>query len=202
MLLSVELPLVLQSLECLLGGEAAQAPAERHLTEIDWVLTRGVLDSIVHQLSVAWDELGGTELMRGDVDIEGDAGVLTPIGEPTLSVALEVKLDGLASAVSLLIPWGGDRADHQQHPRRRRRAAPRRSAGRRRAASRCRRRTGAAARRGRLRADADRADARAHARLRCWSSATAPRTACCCSPRASRSGAGARGEAARAEPSS
>jgi flagellar motor switch protein FliM len=41
MLLSVELPLVLQALECLLGGEAAQAPAERHLTEIDWVLTRG-----------------------------------------------------------------------------------------------------------------------------------------------------------------
>lgn len=106
MLLSVELPLVLQALECLLGGEAAQAPAERHLTEIDWVLTRGVLDAMVHQLSVAWDELGGTELTRGDVDIEGDAGVLTPIGEPTLSVTLEVKIDGLASAVSLLIPWG------------------------------------------------------------------------------------------------
>jgi flagellar motor switch protein FliM len=106
MLLSVELALVLQALECLLGGEAAQAPAERHLTEIDWVLTRGVLDAMVHQLSVAWDELGGTELTRGDVDIEGDAGVLTPIGEPTLSVLLEAKVDGLASAVSLLIPWG------------------------------------------------------------------------------------------------
>lgn len=106
MLLSVELALVLQALECLLGGEAAQAPAERHLTEIDWVLTRGVLDAMVHQLSVAWDELGGTELTRGEVDIEGDAGVLTPIGEPTLSVTLEVKIDGLASAVSLLIPWG------------------------------------------------------------------------------------------------
>jgi flagellar motor switch protein FliM len=106
MLLSLELPLVLQALECLLGGEAAQAPAERHLTEIDWVLTRGVLDAMVHQLSVAWDELGGTELQRGEVDIEGDAGVLTPIGEPTLSVALEARIDGLSSALSLLIPWG------------------------------------------------------------------------------------------------
>jgi len=105
MLLSVELPLVLQSLECLLGGEAAQAPSERHLTEIDWVLTRGVLDAVVHQLSVAWDELGAPELRRGEVDIEGDAGVLTPIGEPTLSVALEAKIDGLSSAMSLLIPW-------------------------------------------------------------------------------------------------
>jgi flagellar motor switch protein FliM len=106
MLLSVEVPLVLQSLDCLLGGEAAQAPASRHLTEIDWVLTRGLLDAMIHQLSVAWDELGGTELVRGEVDIEGDAGVLTPIGEPTLSAALEARVDGLSSAMSLLIPWG------------------------------------------------------------------------------------------------
>jgi flagellar motor switch protein FliM len=106
MLLSVEVPLVLQSLDCLLGGEAAQAPASRHLTEIDWVLTRGLLDAMIHQLSVAWDELGGTELVRGEVDIEGDAGVLTPIGEPTLTAALEARVDGLSSAMSLLIPWG------------------------------------------------------------------------------------------------
>jgi flagellar motor switch protein FliM len=106
MLLSVEQPLILQSLECLLGGKAAQAPDERHLTEIDWMLTRGVLDAIVHQLSVAWEELGGTELVRGEVDVEGDAGVLTPVGEPTLSVAIDAKIDGLASTLSLLIPWG------------------------------------------------------------------------------------------------
>jgi flagellar motor switch protein FliM len=105
MLMSVELPLVLQALECLLGGEASHAATERHLTEIDWVLTRGVLDAVVHHLSVAWDELGGQELVRGDLDIEGDAGVLTPIGEPTLAVNFEVKVDGLASAMSLLIPW-------------------------------------------------------------------------------------------------
>jgi flagellar motor switch protein FliM len=106
MLMSVELPFVLQALECLLGGEAAQAPAERHLTEIDWVLTRGTLDAVVHQLSLAWGELGGPALARGDVDMEGDAGVHTPIGEPTLSVTLELKIDNLASAMSLLIPWG------------------------------------------------------------------------------------------------
>ncbi len=105
MLMSVELPVVLQALECLLGGKASQAPAERHLTEIDWVLTRGMLDTVVRQLSVAWDEIGGPELARGEVDMEGDAGVPSPIGEPTLSVALEVKIDGLSSTISLLIPW-------------------------------------------------------------------------------------------------
>ncbi len=106
MLMSIERPLVLQALECLLGGEASHAPAERHLTEIDWVLTRGVLDGIVHQLSTAWGELGGPPLSRGDVDTEGDAGVLTPIGEPTLSLTFDVKIDGLGSRMALLIPWG------------------------------------------------------------------------------------------------
>jgi flagellar motor switch protein FliM len=105
MLLSVELPLVLQALECLMGGEAKQAPTERHLTEIDWVLTRGLLDSIVHELSTAWSEIDGPELTRGDVDIEGDAGVFTPIGEPTLSVGVQCAIDGLSAGMALLIPW-------------------------------------------------------------------------------------------------
>jgi len=105
MLLSVELPLVLQALECLLGGEAAHAPSERHLTEIDWVLTRGLLDAMVHELSGAWGEIDGPELKRGEVDTEGDAGVFTPVGEPTLSVTFRCTIDGLSTALSLLIPW-------------------------------------------------------------------------------------------------
>jgi flagellar motor switch protein FliM len=105
MLLSVELPLVLQALECLMGGEAKQAPVERHLTEIDWVLTRGILDSFVKELSGAWTEIDGPELERGDVDMEGDAGVFTPVGEPTLSVGIQCSIDGLSAAMALLIPW-------------------------------------------------------------------------------------------------
>jgi len=106
MLLSVELAQVLQALECLLGGDAHQAPDERHLTEVDWVLTRGVLDSTVQQLSIAWEVCGATHPPRGAADRAGAAGAPTPIGEPTLSVAFEVKIDGLDTGMSLLIPWG------------------------------------------------------------------------------------------------
>jgi flagellar motor switch protein FliM len=105
MLLSVELAFVLQGLECLLGGDAAHAPSARHLTEIDWVLTRGLLDTIVNELSTAWGELDGPQLRRGEVDTEGDAGVFTPVGEPTLSVTFRCTIDNLSSAMSLLIPW-------------------------------------------------------------------------------------------------
>ncbi|HST56933.1 MAG TPA: FliM/FliN family flagellar motor switch protein [Solirubrobacteraceae bacterium] len=105
MLLSVELPLVLRALECLLGGTPAQAPAERRLSEIDWALTRTLLDSITTQLSLAWRDLGGLELAVGEVDPEGDAGVFAPLGEPTFSLTLECKIDGLSSTLALLIPW-------------------------------------------------------------------------------------------------
>jgi flagellar motor switch protein FliM len=105
MLMSVELPFLLQALECLLGGKASQAPAARHLTEIDWVLARGVLDAVVRQLSITWDELGGFGLERGQVDTEGDAGVPFSVGEATLSVSFDVKIDGRTSSLCLLIPW-------------------------------------------------------------------------------------------------
>jgi flagellar motor switch protein FliM len=105
MLLSVEQPLLLQALECLLGGDAAHAPNERHLTDLDWALARGLLEGTVSELSSAWGELGGPELSCGEIDLEADAGVLTPVGEPTFSITLASTIDGQSSAMSLLIPW-------------------------------------------------------------------------------------------------
>ncbi len=105
MLLEIELPMVLQSLECLLGGSAAQAPRERNLSEIDWGLTRGLVEAIVSQLALAWRDLAGLELTFGQLEEEGDAGVSMPIGEPTFSLTLECRIDGQPSSMTLLIPW-------------------------------------------------------------------------------------------------
>jgi flagellar motor switch protein FliM len=105
MLLGVEPLLVLQALECLLGGEASQAPDDRRLSEVDWALANGLLDLIVAELSAVWAELGAPELERGEVDMEGDAGVLVALGEPTFTVKLASTIDGQSSALSLLIPW-------------------------------------------------------------------------------------------------
>jgi len=105
LLLSVEQPLLLQSLECLLGGRADQAPAERHLTEIDWSLARGLFDTVVAGLSKTWVELEGFELERGELDLEGDAGITAPASEPTLSVHFQSSIDGAASSMTLLVPW-------------------------------------------------------------------------------------------------
>ncbi len=105
LLLGVEPPLIAQALECLLGGTAAQADTERKLSEIDWALTRRLLKSMVAHLNPAWRDLGAVELELGEVDVEGDAGVVAPLGEPTFALDIESRIDGLASSMALLIPW-------------------------------------------------------------------------------------------------
>jgi flagellar motor switch protein FliM len=105
MLLCIEPPAVLQALECLLGGHPAQAASERRFSEVDWALTQRLLQSMITQLGPAWRDLGGLELSLGEIDLEGDAGVLAPIGEPTFAVVLESRIDDLPSGMSLLIPW-------------------------------------------------------------------------------------------------
>ena len=105
MLLALELPLVLRCLDCLLGGSPEPAPPARKLSEIDWTLSRRLIESVVLQLSLVWRDLGGLELALGEMDLEGDAGLIVPIGEPTFAVTFEWEIAGMASTFSLLLPW-------------------------------------------------------------------------------------------------
>jgi len=107
MLLAVELPFLLRAIECLLGGSAANAPSERRLTEIDLALVGRVLETIVGQLSAAWRDLGGLELVLGNVDVEQDheAGIEVQLAEPTYLITLQCLLAGLPSRLDILLPW-------------------------------------------------------------------------------------------------
>ena len=123
MLLSVERPLVLQSLECLLGGDAAHAPTERHLTEIDWVLTRGAARLCRGR---ALDSLGGHRRPRADPrpgrhrgrrrGVHADRRT-DPVGDAALHDRRPLLGDIAAD------PLGRDRARRGEHARRRQPAA-------------------------------------------------------------------------------
>ena len=67
MMLTAEQPLVLSAIECLLGGIADRPPKERRFSDIDWTLTQRFVESLVNQLSIVWQDLGGlTPVDRGD----------------------------------------------------------------------------------------------------------------------------------------
>ncbi|MGH2913365.1 MAG: flagellar motor switch protein FliM [Solirubrobacteraceae bacterium] len=104
MLLTAERSFVLTGLEALLGGSPDRPPRERRLSEIDWSLTHRLFDSIVHPLSLVWQELAGVSLNAGEVDSH-DAAQVATVSEPTFTVLIECRMAKQSFALALLIPW-------------------------------------------------------------------------------------------------
>jgi len=80
-------------------------PKERRFSEIDWALTRRMLESIVHQLSLVWQDLGGVELSAGEIEVHHDGSQVASVSEPTYVVVIETRISKQSSALELLIPW-------------------------------------------------------------------------------------------------
>ena len=104
MVLAAEQSFVLSGLEALLGGSPERVPRERRLSEIDWSLTRRLFESIIHNLSLVWQELGGVTLTAGEIDPH-DAGQVASVSEPTFTVMIECRIAKQSFALAMLIPW-------------------------------------------------------------------------------------------------
>lgn len=104
MLFAAEQSFVLVCLESLLGGSPDRPPRDRRLTEIDWSLTTRLFESIIHPLSLVWQELGGVTLEVGELD-PPDAAQVASVSEPTLTLLLEARINKQSFSLALLIPW-------------------------------------------------------------------------------------------------
>jgi flagellar motor switch protein FliM len=102
--LTAELTLVLALLERLLGGQALDRPAERHLTDVDRALTRRIFQTLLDELSISFNDVA--ELRFGLVDLETERAPaqLAPLSEPSLAMTFEVKLGRASSTMVMLIP--------------------------------------------------------------------------------------------------
>ena len=112
---------MLSAIECLLGGTADKQPKERRFSEIDWRLTQRFVESIVNQLSIVWQDLGGLTLAIDDIDLHSDAGQVAAVSEPTFVVMIECRMNTQSSAMALMIPWAAiepasDRIAGRGHP--------------------------------------------------------------------------------------
>jgi flagellar motor switch protein FliM len=104
-LMTIESSFVLAAIECLLGGGAVRAPRERRFSEIDWTLSRRLLESITNPLSAAWADIGGLTFEIDDMDFQTDSTSITSVSEPTYVVMAEIRMNQQSAAMSLLIPW-------------------------------------------------------------------------------------------------
>jgi len=105
MLLTAELPLVLLTIEHLLGGAPERPPKARKLSEIDWALTKRLFEMLTHHLSLVWQDLAGLTLEAKDVDTHMEGLQVTAVSDPTLTLTFEARVDRHSSTLALLVPW-------------------------------------------------------------------------------------------------
>jgi flagellar motor switch protein FliM len=105
MLLSAELPVILISLERMLGGRPETASRDRELTDIDLMVVQRMFTTIVEALSSVWFDVSEMTLDIAMVDTQAETVQVAAGSEPTLALTLEARLDGLSSTMTLLIPY-------------------------------------------------------------------------------------------------
>ena len=104
-LLAAELPLVLSSIDWLLGGTSSAPPRERKLTEIDWALAAHFFGTIIGQLSIVWSDIAGLELDLSRLDTQLETAQIAPVSEPTLILTMEARMSGSSATVVVLLPF-------------------------------------------------------------------------------------------------
>jgi flagellar motor switch protein FliM len=105
LLMTAELPFILMAIEYLLGGSPDRPPRQRKLSEIDWVLSKRLFDTLAAQLSIVWQDFTGQTLSASQVDPHIEGIQIAAISEPTLTITFEARINRHSSTLALLIPW-------------------------------------------------------------------------------------------------
>jgi flagellar motor switch protein FliM len=105
MLLAAESTFILGCIELLLGGSIEGGVKERRMTDIDQALGRHVFERLLGQLTLIWTDVAGLELKLESVDQHLETAQMVSVSEPTFSLMMEARLQGMSAMLALLIPW-------------------------------------------------------------------------------------------------
>jgi flagellar motor switch protein FliM len=103
--LVTELKLALALVTRLLGGVGE--PIDRELTaltDVELVVARRALASLVDSLSTTWHDMAGVDLSVGASSYSPLSVQIVPPSEPTLLLNLSIQLDGVESVMTLVLP--------------------------------------------------------------------------------------------------
>src|SRR3954449_5208554 len=116
----VEMPLALRLVDRLLGGggKPREGSAET-LTDLEVVILRRAMTSIVEPLSATWLDLADVHFTTDSMQTSPMTFQLVPPSEPVLMLHLEARLDGLVSPLILCMPYRSveqvvDKLEHRQ----------------------------------------------------------------------------------------
>ena len=104
--LIIEMPLALQLVDRLLGGGGKPREGSvDSLTDLEIVIVRRAITSIVEPLSATWADMADVHFSIGSMQTSPMTFQLVPPSEPVLMLHLEARLDGLISPLVLCVPY-------------------------------------------------------------------------------------------------
>jgi flagellar motor switch protein FliM len=118
--LLVEMPLALRLVDRLLGGGGkARDEIPESLTDLEVVILKRAILSLVEPLSATWLDLADVSFEIGSMQTSPMTFQLVPPSEPVLMLHLEARLDGLVSPLILCMPYRSvesivDKLEHRQ----------------------------------------------------------------------------------------
>jgi len=119
--LIIEMPLALRLVDRLLGGggKPREGSAET-LTDLEIVILRRAMSSLVEPLSATWLDLADVEFSIASMQTSPMTFQLVPPSEPVLMLHLEARIDGLVSPLVLCIPYRSvesivDKLEHRHY---------------------------------------------------------------------------------------
>jgi flagellar motor switch protein FliM len=102
----IEMPLALRLVDRLLGGGGkAREVIPDSLTDLEVVIVRRAIQSLVEPLSATWLDLADVEFEVESMQTSPMTFQLVPPSEPVLMLHLEARLDGLVSPLVLCMPY-------------------------------------------------------------------------------------------------
>ncbi|MFL5843455.1 MAG: flagellar motor switch protein FliM, partial [Solirubrobacteraceae bacterium] len=102
----VEMPLALRLVDRLLGGGGKPRDViSDSLTDLEVVIVKRAVQSIVEPLSATWLDLADVHFEIGSMQTSPMTFQLVPPSEPVLMLHLETRLDGLVSPIVLCMPY-------------------------------------------------------------------------------------------------
>jgi flagellar motor switch protein FliM len=119
--LMIEMPLALRLVDRLLGGGGKpRDEVSDSLTDLEVVIVKRAVQSLVEPLSATWLDLADVHFSIGSMQTSPMTFQLVPPSEPVLMLHLETRLDGLVSPIVLCIPYSSveqiaDKLEHRHY---------------------------------------------------------------------------------------
>lgn len=117
----IEMPLALRLVDRLLGGggKPREGSADT-LTDLEIVILRRAMSSLVEPMSATWLDLADVHFAIASMQTSPMTFQLVPPSEPVLMLHLEARLDGLVSPIVLCIPYRSvepivDKLEHRHY---------------------------------------------------------------------------------------